>query len=132
MYDTLSADWTQWIGATAAAQADEYGAYAYVVPGQNLKIISFNTNFYYKENFWLYEPTLETDPDGQLAWLVSEIQAAETAAQRVWMIGHMPMGSGDALYNPSNYFNQIINRYDATIAAMFFGMATACFDNRTC
>lgn len=121
VYDTLSADWTTWIGSTAATTADDYGAYSVDYPGGNLKVISFNTNFYYKENFWLYETTMETDPSGQLAWLVTELQAAETAGQRVWLMGHMPMGAGDAFHDGSNYFNQIVQRYDATIAAMFYG-----------
>lgn len=91
VYDTLSADWTQWIGSSAAATADDYAAYSVSYPGGNLRIISFNTNLYYKENFWLYEATMETDPSGQLAWLVDELQAAEDAGERVWLMGHMPM-----------------------------------------
>ena len=90
-------------------------------PGTNLRIISFNTNLYYKENFWLYEPTIETDPDGQLAWLVTELQAAEDAKQRVYLAGHMPMGTNDALHDGSNYFDQIVNRYSAIIAGLFSG-----------
>jgi sphingomyelin phosphodiesterase len=90
-------------------------------PAGNLRIISFNTNLYYKENFWLYEKTMETDPSGQLAWLIGELDAAETAGERVWLLGHMPMGSGDAFHDASNYFNQIVQRYDATIAALFYG-----------
>ena len=31
------------------------------------------------------------------------------------------MGSGDAFHDASNYFDQIIQRYDATIAAVFYG-----------
>lgn len=121
VYDTLSADWTTWIGSAAAKTADNYGAYSVKYAGGNLRIISINTNLYYKENFWLYEQTMETDPSGQLAWLVSELAAAETAEERVWLMGHMPMGSGDAFHDGSNYFNQIIIRYDATIAAIFYG-----------
>lgn len=121
VYNTLSADWTQWIGATAAAQADQFGAYSVKYPGGNLRIISINTNFYYIDNYWLYENVMETDPSGQLAWLVNELQAAENAGERVYIIGHMAMGLSDALHDGSNYFNQIVNRYDATIAALFFG-----------
>jgi sphingomyelin phosphodiesterase len=69
----------------------------------------------------LYEPTMETDPSGQLAWLVSELQDAETNGYRAYIIGHMPMGVGDAFHDGSNYFDQIVNRYSATIAALFFG-----------
>jgi sphingomyelin phosphodiesterase len=119
VYDTLSADWTPWIGATSAAAADQFGAYS--VLNGNLKIISINTNLYYKENYYLYEPTMETDPSGQLAWLVSELQDAETNGYRAYIIGHMPMGVGDAFHDGSNYFDQIVNRYSATIAALFFG-----------
>ncbi|GFG07399.1 hypothetical protein IFM61392_04834 [Aspergillus lentulus] len=95
-YDTLASDWTQWIGSTAATTVQVYGAYAVEYPDGNLRIISFNTNLYYKENFWLYEETMEIDPSGQFAWLVNELDAAETAGER------------------------IVPRYDATIAALFY------------
>jgi len=121
VYDTLSADWTTWIGAADAGQADKYGAYSHVVPNLNLRVISVNTNLYYRENFWLYEKNMEYDPEGQLAWLVSELQAAETAGQRAYITGHIPFGANDVFHDASHYLDQIVNRYDATIAAMFFG-----------
>ncbi|THZ64346.1 sphingomyelin phosphodiesterase [Aureobasidium pullulans] len=121
VYDTLSADWTSWIGSAAASNADKYGAYSVKNPNTNLRVVSFNTNLYYKQNFWLYETTMETDPSGQLAWLVGELDAAEKAGERVWLLGHMPMGAGDAFHDGSNYFNQIVKRYSATIAAQFYG-----------
>jgi sphingomyelin phosphodiesterase len=64
-YDVLSSEWDQWIGSTAAAQADNYGAYSYSLSDYNLRIISINTNLYYKENFWLYEKTMETGEAGR-------------------------------------------------------------------
>lgn len=121
VYDTVSADWEKWIGAEAANNSDKYGAYSKVHPGTNLRIISLNTNFYYVENFWLYTPTPEYDPNGQFAWLVNELSYAEAHGERVWIIGHMPMGLSDALHDPSNYFNQIVARYSTTIAGMFYG-----------
>jgi sphingomyelin phosphodiesterase len=121
VYDTLSTAWTKWIGSAAATEADKFGAYSVKNPNTNLRIISFNSNLYYKQNFWLYEEPMETDPSGQLAWLVSELAAAETAGERVWLTGHMPMGSGDAFHDASNYFNQIVKRYSATIVAQFYG-----------
>jgi sphingomyelin phosphodiesterase len=120
VYDTLSADWSRWIGATSASAADKFGAYS-VING-NLRVISINTNLYYGGNYWLYEKTMETDPSGQFAWLVSELQAAENSGQRAYIIGHMPMGMGDAFRDASNYYSQIVNRYSATIAAEFWGM----------
>ncbi|PMD54294.1 sphingomyelin phosphodiesterase [Hyaloscypha bicolor E] len=120
-YDTMSSDWSSWIGATAAAEADSnYGSYS-VLTSQGLRIISVNTNFWYKQNFWLYEETMERDPSGQLAWLVTELEAAEAAGERVWLIGHMPLGKSDAFHDQSEYFDQIIQRFDATISATFYG-----------
>jgi sphingomyelin phosphodiesterase len=47
-YDTLSSNWSSWIGAAAAAEADSnYGSYS-VLTSKGLRIISVNTNFWYK------------------------------------------------------------------------------------
>lgn len=47
-YDEMAADWTTWIGATAAAEAkDNYGSYS-VLTSTGLRMISVNTNFWYK------------------------------------------------------------------------------------
>lgn len=83
---------------------------------------------------------MERDPSGQLSWLVTELEAAETAGERVWLMGHMPMGSSDAFHDQSEYFgnaarflqlteliidfphlDQIIQRFEATISAVFYG-----------
>ncbi|KAH8896938.1 calcineurin-like phosphoesterase [Thozetella sp. PMI_491] len=120
-YNNLSADWEPWIGSTGAQEvASHYGSYSYV-DASGLRIISINTNFWYKQNFWMYEATMEHDPSGMFAWLVSELQAAESAGQRVWILGHMPMGRSDAFHDASYYFDLIIQRFDATIGAVFYG-----------
>jgi hypothetical protein len=36
------------------------------------------------------------DPNGIIAFLVSQLQIAEDAGQRVWIIGHVPPGAADA------------------------------------
>ena len=54
-------------------------------------------------------------------FLVSALQVAEDAAEPAWIIGHIPPGRRDALYDYSSYFDQIVQRYEATIAAMFWG-----------
>jgi sphingomyelin phosphodiesterase len=121
VYNLLSTLWTPWIGTTAASAEKTFGAYSTKVANTNLRIISLNTNLYYTLNFWLYEQNMESDPSGQFAWLVNELQKAETVGERVYIIGHMPMGSQDAFHDPSHQFDGIVNRYSATIAAMFFG-----------
>lgn len=47
-YDAMSSDWSTWIGATVAAEADaNYGSYS-TLTSEGLRIISVNTNFWYK------------------------------------------------------------------------------------
>lgn len=47
-YDAMSSGWESWIGATAAAQVESnYGSYS-VKTSEGLRIISVNTNFWYK------------------------------------------------------------------------------------
>ncbi|EKM50588.1 uncharacterized protein PHACADRAFT_263949 [Phanerochaete carnosa HHB-10118-sp] len=123
VFDTQSAGWAQWIGAIAASQEDQTsGSYSVVAPGMDLRIISVNTQYWYKQNFWVYDSdTQQPDPNGLLAFMVQELQAAEDAGQRAFIIGHMPMGKEDALNDQSNYYDQITQRYKNTIAAQFFG-----------
>lgn len=80
------------------------------------------------------------DPNGIFAFMVSQLQAAEDAGQRAWIIGHIPAGKADIFHDQvrlvqtitvpfnscvsmkqSNYYDQIVQRYVNTIAAQFFG-----------
>ena len=59
-----------------------------------------------------------------LRFLTDELQAAEDASQRVWIIGHVPAGydGSNPIVNPPNLFYSIVQRYaPATIANIFFG-----------
>ncbi|KAI0702327.1 sphingomyelin phosphodiesterase [Cytidiella melzeri] len=123
VFDTQSAGWEQWIGSTAAEQVhDVSGSYSKVIPGMKLRIVSMNTQYWYKQNFWLYDQESQIpDPNGLLAFMVSQLQAAEDAGERAWIIGHIPSGKADFMHDQSNYFDQILQRYQITIAAQFFG-----------
>lgn len=121
IYDLLSEDWRGWIGSESTASVQHTGAYSTKFPGGNLRIISLNTNLYYRHNFWLYQDYDNRDPNGQISWLVNELDAAEKAAERVYIVGHMPLGEPDALHGGSNYLDQVFKRYSNTISAMFFG-----------
>ncbi|KDQ58411.1 hypothetical protein JAAARDRAFT_34199 [Jaapia argillacea MUCL 33604] len=141
VFDLQSDGWAQWITSSSAAQlAENSGCYSSVVPGTNLRMVSISTNYWYKQNFWLYDSdTRQHDPNGILAFMVQELQAAEDEGQRAWIFGHMPMGGGDVLHDQSNYYNQIIKRYRNTIAGQFFGhthgdhfqIAYSDYDNQT-
>ncbi|GJE99928.1 sphingomyelin phosphodiesterase [Phanerochaete sordida] len=123
VFDTQSAGWEPLIGAAAALQEKHTsGSFSAVVPGMKLRIISLNTQFWYKQNFWVYDSEVQQpDPNGLLAFMVQELQAAEDADQRAFIIGHIPLGKEDTLNDQSNYYDQITQRYKNTIAAQFFG-----------
>ncbi|UNI17845.1 Sphingomyelin phosphodiesterase [Purpureocillium takamizusanense] len=118
LYETLDGQWQRWIGKSDDARS--MGAYSVKYPGGKLRVISLNTNMYYRFNFVLYQK-LERDPNGQIAWLVDELDAAEAAGESVYILGHMPPGEHDCLRDQSNYLDQVFNRYQGTIKAMFFG-----------
>ena len=51
------------------------------------------------------------DPDNHLQWLVNELQAAELAEEKVWILGHIPPGDTDCLPTWSRNYRRIINRF---------------------
>ncbi|KAJ3773546.1 sphingomyelin phosphodiesterase [Lentinula raphanica] len=123
VFDTSSAQWLPWIGEAAANQIIHHsGSYSLLVPNTTLRIVSINSGFWYKMNLWLYDSDdQQPDPNGILAFLVSQLQLAEDMGQRCWIIAHMPPGGGDVLLDQSNYFAQVIQRYRNTIAGQFYG-----------
>ncbi|KAI5478729.1 hypothetical protein MNV49_004654 [Pseudohyphozyma bogoriensis] len=132
VFDLAANEWEKWIGEESAQMVREKsGCYSKVHGGDaqgkgGLRIISLNTLYWYKQNFWLYdsdEP--HWDPNGILSWMASELHEAERLGQRAWIIGHMSFGKTDAFRDQSNYANQIFERYHETIAAQFYGHSHA-------
>ncbi|KAF7542515.1 hypothetical protein G7Z17_g11503 [Cylindrodendrum hubeiense] len=121
VYDLLSGLWSSWIDTEAVADSKKLGAYSTLYPNGNLRVISLNTNMNYRGNYWLYQKTMIQDPSDQITWLVQELDAAEQAGERVYLVGHMPPGDENCFHDQSNYLDQVVSRYSATIAAMFFG-----------
>ncbi|KAM5342427.1 hypothetical protein ACJ41O_013393 [Fusarium nematophilum] len=121
IYDLLSGVWSRWIGSKAAGSAERFGAYSTRYPHGNLRVISLNTNLYYRANFWLYQKDMLRDPSEQIEWLVAQLDAAEKAGENVYIVGHMPLGDRNAFHDQSNYIDQVVKRYSGTVAAMFFG-----------
>ncbi|KZP28597.1 sphingomyelin phosphodiesterase [Athelia psychrophila] len=122
-FDVQSAAWENWIGEAAASEVQHgSGSYSALVSGTKLRIISVNTQYWYIDNYYLYDSdTLQPDPNGVLAFIIQQLQATEDAGQRAWIIGHVPTGSGDFMRDQSNYYDQILQRYKNSIAGHFFG-----------
>ena len=74
----------------------------------DLKVISVETNFCYRDNWWLLINS--TDPGHELNWLAQELLASEQKGQKVHIIGHIPPYSFDCLPSWSYNYYKIANR----------------------
>jgi hypothetical protein len=127
-YNHLAGLWqhNNWISAEAASQARmHYAAYSINHPKYSkLRIITLNTDFWYHSNYLNFVNTTNPDNSGNLKFLADELQAAEDAHERVWILGHVLTGwdGSNPIPNPTDLFYQIVARYSPhVIAAIFFG-----------
>lgn len=125
-YDHVAGLWQNngWISKTEVEEARlHYGGYS-IKNQYGLRVITFNTDFWYRSNFLTFINTTQPDNSGVFSWLISELQAAEDAGERVWIVGHVLSGwdGSNPLPNPTDLFYQIIDRYSPHVVAnVFFG-----------
>lgn len=113
-----------WISAEDAHAAETHYAGYSVKTAIGLRVISFNSDFWYTRNWLNMINSTNADNSGVFRWLINELQASEDARERVWIIGHVPSGwdGTHTLPNPSNLFYQIVERYSPhVISGIFFG-----------
>ena len=127
-YAHVSSLWLHysWIDTTTAHDAStHYAAYAVTPPAYpTLRIIALNTDFYYANNPFAFVHASNPDFSGLFTFLISQLQLAEDASQRAWIIGHVPSGwdGTNPLPHGSDLLYQIIERYSPhVIASIFFG-----------
>ncbi|KAI5116890.1 hypothetical protein M0805_004635 [Coniferiporia weirii] len=123
-YDHVAGLWAheQWLPETAVKLARaHYGAYM-VRRHDGLRVITLNTNLWYKANWFNYINMTSSDPSGMLRFLTDELQDAEDAGERVWIMGHVLSGwdGTNPLQNPSNLFYQIVDRFSPHVIANIF------------
>lgn len=111
-------EWQHWLGHSHSWSVKKVAYYSLnVSPG--LRVISLNMNYCMNKNFWLLLNS--TVPADQLQWLVYELQIAELSGDKVHILGHIPPGHVDCVRVWSRNFNRIINRYQNTVTAQFYG-----------
>jgi len=125
-YVHVSSLWqiNNWLPESAIVTARSHYAAYMVQRSDGLRIITLNTNFWYNDNYYNYLNQSTSDPSGMLRFITDELQDAEDAGARVWILGHVNSGwdGTNALMNPTNLFYQIVDRYSPhVIAAIFFG-----------
>eukprot|EP00026_Physarum_polycephalum_P014391 Phypoly_transcript_14900.p1 GENE.Phypoly_transcript_14900~~Phypoly_transcript_14900.p1 ORF type:complete len:255 (+),score=36.05 Phypoly_transcript_14900:45-767(+) len=62
-----------------------------------------------------------SDPGQMLQWLINVLQAAEDTQQKVYIVGHIPPGDHSCLPTWGTQFYQVVDRYEDTILAQFYG-----------
>ncbi|XP_046635576.1 sphingomyelin phosphodiesterase-like [Daphnia pulicaria] len=118
LYDVAARQWARWLPAEVASTI-RYGGYytAVILPG--LRVISLNTNYCYTGNWWTLSKS--QDPASSLLWLNKVLEDAERAGEKVHILSHIPPGNGDCWTIFSREFSKIINRFESTVAAQFYG-----------
>ncbi|KAI1335081.1 Metallo-dependent phosphatase-like protein [Xylariaceae sp. FL0016] len=125
-YDHVASLWEHygWIdNATATEAATHYAAYSVVHP-LGLRIITLNTDFWYRANQFAFLHAADPDHSGMFSFLITELQKAEDLGQRAWIMGHVLSGwdGTNPLPNGSDLLYQIIDRYSPhVVAGVFFG-----------
>lgn len=86
LYDTLSDDhWSQWISTESAKQTFKKGGYYSRLVNKGLKIIALNDGIADKRSYWIAHTSY--DPDGQLQWLINQLDECETNGRYALIIG---------------------------------------------
>jgi sphingomyelin phosphodiesterase len=118
LMNNISLIWGRWLSSSALTTL-RIGGYYSVTPEAGLRIISINTQYCDNVNFWLWLD--HEDPTGQLAWLTTELSAAESNNEKVYIIGHIPPGDDTCESRYSRKYFAIVQRFNQTIAGQFFG-----------
>ncbi|KAG9308606.1 sphingomyelin phosphodiesterase [Chiua virens] len=124
LYEHISSMWSYegWLPEESVQYAStHYAAYSVQRP-DGLRIISIDTDIWYRDNYFGYIDSEDPDPFGVLRFLTDELQAAEDAGDRVWIIGHVLAGwdGSAAQSNPTNLFYQIVDRFSPHVIANIF------------
>ncbi|KAG1723693.1 sphingomyelin phosphodiesterase [Suillus lakei] len=125
LYDHVTALWEQegWLPeASVEFSRAHYAAYM-VKRADGLRVISLDTNLC-TSNYFNYINSSEPDVSGIMRFLTDELQDAEDAGDRVWIIGHVVSGwdGGNSLPNPTNLSDMSsVDRFSPhVIASMLF------------
>ncbi|XP_037776961.1 sphingomyelin phosphodiesterase-like [Penaeus monodon] len=106
--------WATWLPADVAASVT-YSAFYSTLIKPGLRILSINTNYCYSFNWWLLFD--DVDPAAELAWMAQELQRAEDAGEKAYVVSHHPPGHRDCSKTWSHQYNRIVhsNAYGGTI-----------------
>lgn len=112
-----------WIDGKASAQVKQtHGAYA-IEPMKGLKVITLNSNYWYRWNFYNYVGMEDPDPSGIIQFLISELTDCEERGLKAWVQAHVPPGGlmDEALPPVASFLTATLDRFSDVITGLFFG-----------
>lgn len=115
----ISKMWSPWLDEEANKTLS-YGGYYTIKATETLRIISLNTLYY--DRFNIIELFADDpDPAGQWSWLKNTLYMARKNKEKVWLIGHIYPGSGEATYNYTCSLQSLVSEYSDIIVSNFWG-----------
>ena len=119
LYDSIATEWRKFgLNPDSVETIRMHGYYTELLcPGH--RIIAINSNFCMDMNYMILLGT--GDPGNQHQWLIDTLQSAEDNNEAVLLLGHIPPGEPDQIDFCSIQFYKIVNRYQTTIRAQFYG-----------
>ncbi|XP_050300057.1 sphingomyelin phosphodiesterase-like [Anthonomus grandis grandis] len=118
LYKLIASEFSEWLPDSAQNDLLKGGYYS-VSPREGFRIVGLNGNVAQTMNWWLIQN--DTDPMGQLAWLVETLKEAEENNEVVHILTHIPTGKSDLMAVWSREYHKIIQRFANTIGAQFNG-----------
>jgi len=112
-----------WIDDHAAEEFRlTHGGYA-IEPVPGLKVVTLNSNYWYRWNFYNYIGMEDPDPSGMIKFLISELLDCEQRGIKAWVQAHVPPGglSDEALPPAAALLAATLDRFSATVTGQFFG-----------
>jgi len=118
LYETLYKIWGRWLD-DAALVTLRYGGYYSTVVKPGLRLIALNTGYYQDDNLYLSLTGRTQDMGNQRAWLKDVLGQAEKMDEKVYITGHVPLGSG--VESIVRQYIEILCEYSEIIAGIFMG-----------
>ncbi|KAK2703000.1 hypothetical protein QYM36_018450, partial [Artemia franciscana] len=118
LYNSIADAWSVWLPEDALTTL-RYGGYYSTLVREGLRVISANFNYCYTYNWWIIHES--RDPANGLQFIQSELEKAEAAGEKVYIISHIVPGKGDCWQIYTRELNKVVNRFEDTLAGQFYG-----------
>ena len=90
-----------------------------LIYGIKTHVTAYRMNKWFFDRWLFYNPK---DQDGQLQWLADTLLQAETAGEKVHILGHIPTGHEQCYRTWSREFHRIVDRLVTTLKPLLMSL----------